>query len=575
MLFSHLLVHNVGYITHARSSPHMPPRSTIEILSSLIRRRPQLRVESLALIVSLFFVVFCNRLFWEDALAAYNFSKTSTWLVAGALFVSLTSLHFLLLALVLNRWIIKPLLSLLILATAFAVYFVSRYHVYLDPSMLRNVLATDVHEASDLMTWALLPHLLLYAVLPIAFIYRCQLHLDPPGKAALRRGAALLLALLTSAGAIMVIYQDLASMMRNNKELRYLITPGNFLYSMTRIAHGTTQIVKGPRLAVGSDAMLGGNWKEHKKPVLLVFVLGETVRAANWGLSGYARQTTPELAAEGVTNFASVTSCGSNTEVSLPCIFSQQGRRHYDETRIRNSETLLDVVARTGLKVTWIDNQSGCKGVCDGVGETRPNLAALPSLCDGERCFDEALLKTLEQLVASHSESRFVVMHPMGNHGPAYYKRYPEAFKRFTPACENSDLAQCSREEIVNAYDNAIAYTDHVLAETIRFLKKQKTHDAALIYVSDHGESLGENGLFLHGIPYAIAPDEQLKVPMVMWLGEGYARRFSLDTACVNKRAALPAEHDNLFHTVLGMLDIKTTAYSAEMDLSAACRPTP
>ena len=514
----------------------------------------------------------CNSLFWTDALGGYDLAKPASWLLAGGLFVTLTSLHFLILALLLNRWTAKPILYLLLLATASAVYFMKRYHVYLDPSMLRNVLATDVHEAGDLMTWATLPHLLLYAGLPIWFVHRVHLVHDPLVKAALRRGLAFLLAAMTAAGTIVVIYQDLASLMRNHRELRYLITPGNFMYSMTRVAYGSSQITKGPREVIGADAVTGSLGQKREKPVLLVFVLGETVRAANWGLSGYSRQTTPRLAEEGVINFASVTSCGSNTEVSVPCIFSPWGRRGYDESRIRGSQSLLDVVARAGVTATWIDNQSGCKGVCDGVGETRPPATSFPALCDGERCLDEVLPKTLAQLVSGKPENRFVVMHQMGNHGPAYFKRYPDAFKRFTPTCDNADLAQCSREQIVNAYDNAIAYTDHVLSETLHFLKTQKTHDVAFIYVSDHGESLGENGLFLHGIPYAISPDEQLKVPMVMWLGDGFAKGLSLDQQCMSDRAKLPASHDNLFHTVLGLLDIKTSVYEPAMDLTANCR---
>jgi lipid A ethanolaminephosphotransferase len=195
-----------------------------------------------------------------------------------------------------------------------------------------------------------------------------------------------------------------------------------------------------------------------------------------------------------------------------------------------------------------------------------------PALCDGERCFDEAMVKTLEKTVAATPGNLLVVMHQMGNHGPAYYKRYPDAFKHYTPACEDSDLAHCAQETIVNAYDNAIRYTDHVLASTVRYLRDEKTHDTAMIYVSDHGESLGENGLYLHGLPYAIAPEVQTKVPMVMWLSPGYASSFTLSNSCIAERAKSPVEHDHLFHTMLGMLDVNTSVYETEMDFSAACR---
>ena len=422
------------------------------------------------------------------------------------------------------------------------------------------------------MTWALIPNVLLYAGLPIWLLSRVQVRRDSFRRALLIRVLALVLALVAASGAILLVYKDLASQMRNHKEMRYLITPANYLYSLSRVLGGKAQAGELVRASIGADAAPGNTWANRKKPTVMVFVLGETVRAANWGLSGYARQTTPELAAEGVVNFASVSSCGSNTEVSVPCIFSPWGRRQYDEARIHGSESLLDVVARAGFRVVWIDNQSGCKGVCKGVEEIRPNPADTPALCDGERCLDEAMLKTLEKTIAETPGNLLVVMHQMGNHGPAYYKRYPESSKKFTPACEDADLSHCPRETIVNAYDNAIHYTDHVLASTVRFLKSQTKHDASMIYVSDHGESLGENNLFLHGIPYAIAPDLQTRVPMVMWLSPGYASSFAFDPGCLGKRAQSPASHDHLFHTVLGMLDVKTSAYEPEMDISAACR---
>jgi len=226
-----------------------------------------------------------------------------------------------------------------------------------------------------------------------------------------------------------------------------------------------------------------------------------------------------------------------------------------------------------GLKVVWRDNQSGCKGVCDGLEVQRPDPAASPGLCDGDRCLDEALLQGAEGLLRDTHGNLVLVLHQLGNHGPAYYKRYPAEFRRFTPTCDTDDLSSCSREAIANSYDNAVLYTDHVLARTIDMLKAQQAHyDSALLYVSDHGESIGEKGLFLHGMPYAIAPSEQTKVPMVMWLSPGYASSFGLDLACLQTRARQPASHDNVFHTVLGLLDVRTAVRDASMDLSAPCR---
>jgi len=544
---------------------------------SLTRRwgdwQPEVRIELLALIASLTFMLFANRLFWEALLAGRSPLLPATWGYAAALATLLTGIHFLLLCLLLNRWTAKPLLALLIVATAFAVHFMEQFGLYLDPGMLRNVLRTDMPEARELLSWSLLPHLLLYAALPLWLLAKVRIRRVSLPRALLGRALALVLGLAVSGGALLLVFQDFSATMRNNKELRYLITPGNYVYSLLRIAGSEAQAAERVRTPVGMDAALADSWRNRKKPLLLVIVVGETARAANWGLSGYTRQTTPQLAGLDAINFSDVTSCGTNTEVSVPCMFSPVGRRDYDEKRIRGSESLLHVLARAGFRVVWRDNQSGCKGVCNGLEEVRPETARVPGLCDGERCLDEILLHGLDQTVAETQGNMAVILHQIGNHGPAYFKRYPTAFRRHTPACESTDLAQCSREEIINAYDNALLYTDHLLARTVDFLKsRQATHDTALIYLSDHGESLGEGGLFLHGIPYAIAPAVQTKVPMVMWFSPGYAADFSLDISCMRARAAQPATHDNLFHSVLGLLEVRTQAYEPALDLSLGCR---
>lgn len=535
--------------------------------------RQVLALETVILVASLFFALFCNRLFIEGMLAGYDLLNPAAWGYGLLLVLALTAIHFFLFGLVMTRWTVKPLLVVLFVATAFAVHFMTRYRVFLDTSMLRNILATDVREAGDLMTWSLLPQLALYAGLPIWLLTRVEIRRRSLARALMIRLLSLFGALAVFAGAIFINFQDVASSMRNTRELRFLVTPANYLYSLAQVTRSQAQVADQPRTPVGTDAVAGLSWAVKQKPVVMVMVLGETARAANWGLSGYARQTTPELAAEaGVINFASVSSCGTDTETSLPCIFSPWGRRHYDEKKIRGAESLLDVVARAGFRVVWVDNQAGCKGVCDGVEFVRPDPALSPADCSGNECQDAALVARLQRIVAETPGNLLIVLHQMGNHGPAYFKRYPAAFKFFTPACEDADLPQCSPDSIVNAYDNALRYTDHVLASTIRFLRAHNEHDSAMLYVSDHGESLGEKGLYLHGIPYAIAPDVQTKVPMVMWFSTGLPGSLGVDAACIARVAKTPLSHDHLFHTVLGMLDIKTTVYTPEMDFSARCR---
>jgi lipid A ethanolaminephosphotransferase len=175
--------------------------------------------------------------------------------------------------------------------------------------------------------------------------------------------------------------------------------------------------------------------------------------------------------------------------------------------------------------------------------------------------------------VASPATTQMLVLHMLGNHGPSYWRRYPAAFERFTPACREDDLGRCTQQQIVNAYDNALLYTDHVLATLIgRLAAHAGGVDSAMLFVSDHGESLGEKGLYLHGMPYAIAPREQTRVPMVYWQSEGFGQSAHLDSACLRERARAPVQHDHLFHTLLALLDVKTSLYDGELDLTRECR---
>src|SRR5574343_754541 len=455
------------------------------LLEALVRFRQRLlggqltvSIEAVTLLVCVFFALFCNRLFLSGMLGGYDMAQPASWLLGGSLLVGLAAAHFVLLSPFMTRWTTKPLLALLLVTTAFTVHFMTRYKVYLDTSMLRNVLATDVREARDLMTWSLIPQLLLYAGIPLFLLSRLRLKQRTVGRAILVRLGSIALALAVLGGSIFLNFQDMASLMRNNREFRFLVTPANYLYSLVQVTRSQAQAVEAVREPVGTDAQPGPSWQARSKPVVMVMVLGETVRASNWVLSGYARQTTPELAAEaGIINFADVSSCGTDTETSLPCIFSPWGRRAYDETRIRNSESVLDVVARAGFRVVWVDNQSGCKGVCNGVESLRPDPAKSPAQCASGKCFDGALVDTLQQLVSETPGNLMIVLHQMGNHGPAYLKRYPDAFKKFTPACEDPDLPKCSNESIVNAYDNAIRYTDHVVRSEEHTSELQSHHD--------------------------------------------------------------------------------------------------
>ncbi|MDX1997682.1 MAG: phosphoethanolamine--lipid A transferase [Thermoanaerobaculia bacterium] len=534
--------------------------------------RPRLRIETLVGLVALYLVACGNVPWWRAVLAGRPIAAPGSWAFAACTFVALAAAHFLLLIVLSSRWTVRPVLTLAVVVTILAAYYMDRYGVLLDPTMLRNIVRTDPREAREFVTVAVFLHTLAWSALPLGLIWWVKLEQRTFWRALVVRGALALGAAVLALVALLPIARDFLSLMRNHRELRYLVTPGNLVASLVHNARIDLRAAQQPKIVVGADAVRNST---RKRPVLFVLALGETARAANFSLLGYARQTNPELATRGVTAFRNVTACGTSTEVSVPCMFSPYGRADFDEERIHNSESLLDVLRRAGFAVEWYDNQSGCKGVCtgNGIGFNKMGATFAPDLCDGADCLDDILVRALEKKLAEVTTDTVVVLHLLGNHGPAYHRRYPPAFRRFTPDCQTAELRDCTREEVVNAYDNAILYTDHVLAELIdRLAAAEERLDTALLYVSDHGESLGEAGLYLHGIPYAIAPRVQTHVPMVSWLSPGFTESSGLLPACLATRVDEPLSHDHLFHSVLGVLDVTSSAYRRERDLFAPCR---
>jgi len=535
----------------------------------LRRFRPMMRVEWIVLAVVAWMVAALNGPWWTASVAGREWTSPTTWSFLCATFVALVALHFALIAPLMSRRTLRPLLSVIVVASAAAAYYMRAYAVMLDPTMIRNILETDAHEAMDLLSWSMAGYVLLGSSLPLAFVWLVRIERHGWIGTILVRAGCIVAAVVVAVLAILPVNRDLTSLMRNQRELRYLITPGNFVYGLLAQSASDARNAGVPRAPVGTDARMI-RIAAAGKPRVFVLVVGETARAANFSMLGYARATNPELARLDVVAFRDVRSCGTSTEVSVPCMFSPYGRADYDERRIRNSEGLLDVLARAGYAVKWIDNQSGCKGVCQGAGIVSRRI------CPGGECFDGLLVSELERELENLTRDTVIVLHMIGNHGPAYFKRYPQEFRRFTPACATAELRRCSREEVVNAYDNAILYTDHVVASIVGSLQRRSSSlDAAMLFLSDHGESLGEAGLYLHGLPYAIAPETQKKVPMIAWLSPQFANASGVDRACLLRKVDEPLSHDNLFHSVIGVLDVQTRVYRAERDVFEGCRVPP
>ncbi len=507
---------------------------------------------------------------WRELGRLGQLQNAAGWGLALGLGAIIFSATLLLGALLAWRHTVKPLLTLLLLLAAFASYYEWQFGVVIDPSMVTNVLQTDVREARDVLSWQLVAFVLCLALLPALWLWRQPVVVASNwGKAIVQRLGLLLAALALLVGSVLAIYQPLASLMRNHTQVRYLMNPLNSLWASGAVAARHFQKPKQLQ-TIGLDAKWVG--QAGAKPKILLLVVGETARSANFQLNGYARATNPLLAQRGdVISFSDAASCGTSTAASLPCMFAKEGRADYQSGSYE--ENLLDVLQRAGLAVLWIDNQSGCKGVCDRVPNISTTAAKDSAYCAGGECMDAIMISHLDAEIAKLPPERrakgiVVVLHQMGSHGPAYFKRSPAAQKSFTPECKSNTLQDCPREHIVNAYDNSIVYTDFVLDEGIKWLEKRSdTARSALLYVSDHGESLGENNLYLHGLPYAVAPDFQKKVPWLAW----FAPDFGVNTACLAARKHQAISHDDLFHTVLGMMQVQTALYQPALDAYASC----
>jgi lipid A ethanolaminephosphotransferase len=521
---------------------------------------------------SLWMATASNFALWREMSANHVLERAPGWALAAALALIITAALTALISLLAWRWTLKPVLILLLVASAAGAYFMLAYHVVIDRGMIVNVLQTDFDEASALVNWRMLGTLGVLGVLPAVIVWRLAINHAAWPAQALRNLAGVAVSVALIATLVLLSFQPLSSTMRNHKQLRYLINPLNTIYAL---GHAASQPLRRQAGAapLGTDAMVAGS---PARPPLLVLVLGETGRSGNFALNGYDRPTTPELARENVVSARRVTSCGTSTAASVPCMFSHLGRDGF-EARTQDNETLLDVLQHAGLAVLWLDNQSGCKGVCDRVPHVDTSSLAHPQLCPGGHCLDGIMLEGLdERLRALPAERRargvVLVMHQMGSHGPAYHLRSPAAFKRFLPECVSESLQDCSRAELVNAYDNSIVYTDHFLASTIGWLKQQQADfDTAMLYVADHGESLGENNLYLHGMPYSIAPDVQKHVPWITWLSPGFETRIGVGAECLRANRDAPLSHDNYFHSVLGLMQVSTSVYNRQLDAYSAC----
>lgn len=525
-------------------------------------------------LVSVYFTFALNYLVLYEYSALLLSSEKPDYAVLFTLPIIIFCLMLIVFSLISWRYVGKVLIPLLTVFSAVVLFGTKEYGIIFDHTMFQNFYETDTSESLTYVNLASVLFVLFVGILPALAFLNIKVQYKKPLSELKDKAIIMIASLLIIATIVFVFYQNYASFVRNNEQFKRSIIPTYYLSSLFKFINVEFLTKPQEYLILGADAV-------QEKPVamaknnLVVFVLGETARAMNFTYNGYDKDTTPFTREFEPISFQNVTSCGTTTAVSVPCMFSHMNREDYNGNRAKSADNVVDIIARAGVDTKWIDNNSGCKGVCNRIPAVQIPVKPKSELCDGFYCLDAILLDELQsELAISTDNDKLIILHMIGSHGPTYYRRYPAEFRKFTPDCQRSDIQNCSNEELVNTYDNTIYYTDHILAETIKLLNAASDkYNVSLLYVSDHGESLGENGVYLHGIPYYLAPKEQTNIPMLLWMNNSFAIQNELSHECLAKQANKNNySHDNVFHSLLGLMHVKTSIYSQELDLFSACK---
>ncbi len=544
----------------------------------------QLSQINLVLLIAGFLTLTGNFTFFEKTLLVYPLSENLFFL--GSLFLLLFTFLASLLLLVCYIKTTKPILILLLLTSSLVGYSTNNYGIVFDHNMITNTFETDSNEFLDLVNFKSFFYLLILGLLPSTAVWKVKLSKTqskletefaskilgkikpqyvPHVAQFLQRVKVFLILVIVSSVIILSFSKHYSSFFRENKHLRTYVIPTYYLYSLAKFTNSKIATSTKPFVEIGLDAKIN---KKSAQRRLVILIVGETARSDHMSLNGYERKTNPFLEQEEIISFKEMVSCGTDTAWSVPCMFSLLDRENYNHTSGKNMSNSLDLISRADASVLWLDNNSDSKGVAERVPYEDYRSSKLNSICNPE-CRDEGMLTDIQNYIDEQNNNDIlIVLHTMGSHGPAYFKRYPPEFEVFMPTCKTSQLNECTDEEIINAYDNTILYTDYFLSKVIAVLKANSVNsDTAMLYISDHGESLGENGLYLHGMPYFMAPDEQIKIPAFMWFDESISRIFDIES--IKEKAQLPQSHDSLFHTLLGLMDVESELYKKDLDLTA------
>jgi len=531
--------------------------------------RPAIKSRWLIVVLTLYFGFVLNLSFWRYIAVHLEIDGGRAVLFA----VSLILVNCVLFGWIFCLTVIKPITKWLIipflLVSSVTNYLMWHLGVFIDSDMLRNVLETNIREATDFITPSACLWFFLSGIVPAALFARTRIEYRSFTRELLSRLLYIGVGLGVVAAFAAISYKEYVAFFRNHDEVRKIVNTINYIYSIDRYFHEArlarrtfVWLDRNPHLAPDAD---------NKNHTALIFILGETARAANFSLQGYGRDTNPRLAKEDIIYFKNMASCGTATATSVPCIFSSAGRENFNVNDADFTQNLLDLLAASGYDLLWQENDDGCKGVCDRVPTEYMVAIGNRQYCAGGYCDDAVFLEGLRDKLRAIGKDTVIFLHTMGSHGPSYYQRYPDEFKKFTPTCDTADIQNCPREAIVNTYDNTILYTDHIIASVIDIAKEFPNLGIGVIYVSDHGESLGENNVYLHALPYAIAPVEQTHVPFLLWMSETMKKDGYIDYACLAGKTEQAFSHDNIFHSLLGLLHVQSTLYQPEKDIFRTC----
>ncbi|KFC01984.1 lipid A 1-phosphate phosphoethanolamine transferase [Trabulsiella guamensis ATCC 49490] len=540
----------------------------------LLSRRPMLGRLTFIMLFALYIALFLNIAFYQQAFTELPVDNLHN----GLVFLTMPVVAFCVINIVLTLasflFLERLFITLFVLVSAAAQYFILTFGVIIDRSMITNIFDTTPAESYALLSTKMVVTLLLSGVLVILLAWWIKTkNAVPAWSSILRRLINIAVSALLIVVVALLFYKDYASLFRNNKELVKALNPSNSITAVNSwYAHNKLDNL--PLVRIGEDAKQRPVMQNGPRKNLTILIVGETSRAENFSLGGYPRDTNPRLANDNVIYFPQTASCGTATAVSVPCMFSDMPRAKYDEELAHHQEGLLDVLQHAGIQVLWNENDGGCKGACDRVPHQDITKLNLPGQCIAGECKDEVLFHELDNYINNLQHDGIIVLHTIGSHGPTYYNRYPAQFRQFTPTCDTNEIQTCSQQQLVNTYDNTILYADYIIDKAITLLKsKQDRFTTSLVYLSDHGESLGENGVYLHGLPYSIAPETQKHVPMLLWLSDDYQQRYGINYQCLKTRAATSHySQDNLFPTMLGILGVSTREYQAADDILAPCR---